>query len=366
MRKAVVICLDGCDPEYLEGRLPNFRRFARSFGNAVVPTTTNVNSVSIITGVYPKEHGITSNFYFDRKLGRAYYMESADSILVENIFEKVSKRGISSALITAKDKLRLLLGKGTSLSFSAEKPARWVVERIGPPPDIYSIEVNEWLFRSLLEVLKGFDPGVSFLMTTDYAMHKFPPESQEAKKNMEMIDKWLGTLLDYVQSKENSEYLVCLTADHGMSNKKRGIDLEKILEKEGIKARFIPIIKDKYVLHHQNLGGSSYLYLGSEREIDDAIDVLSETEGVEEVLSNEEASLTYNLHPERIGDIMVLGEKDVVFGQGEEEIFEVNLRSHGSLHERKVPIFLYGEVFEVMENKDVGSLVLNWMIRGHH
>ncbi len=318
--------------------------------------------MSIITGAYPKEHGITSNFYYDRRLRKAYYMESAASILIENMFEKAAKRGISSALITAKDKLRLLLGKGTNLSFSAEKPLRWVVERIGPPPSIYSIEVNEWLFRSLLEVLREFDPVISFLMTTDYVMHKFPPESQEAKGNMRMIDKWLEKVLDYVESKENSEYLVCLTADHGMSNKKRGIDLEKILEKEGIRARSIPIIKDRYVLHHKNLGGSSYLYLDSESKIKNAIDILSKTEGVEEVLSNKEASLTYNLHPERIGDIMVLGEKDVVFGQGEEEVFEVNLRSHGSLHERKVPIFFYGGIFEAKENKDIGSLVLNWIM----
>jgi len=362
MKRAIVICLDGCDPEYLEERLPNFHRFKQRFGDAIVPTTTNVNSVSIITGVYPKEHGITSNFYYDRKLGKAYYMESADSILVENIFEKVTKRGFKSALITAKDKLRILLSRGTSLSFSAEEPTRWVVDRIGPPPDIYSIEVNEWLFRSFLEVLRGFDPDLSFLMTTDYVMHKFPPESQEAKRNMRMIDKWLGTLLDYVESKKTSEYLVCLTADHGMSNKIKGIDLEKLLEKEGIKARSIPIIKDRYILHHQNMGGSSYLYVNVESEIENAIDVLSGTEGIEEVLSREEASLIYNLHPDRIGDIMVLGEKDVVFGQGEKEFFEVNLRSHGSLHERKVPIFVYGDVFEVKENKDIGSLVLNWLM----
>ncbi len=362
MKKAIIICLDGCDPEYLEETLPNFRRFEQRLGLAIVPTTTNVNSVSIITGVYPREHGITSNFYYDRKLGKAYYMESADSILVENIFEKIAKRGLKSVLITAKDKLRALLGKGASLSFSAERPIGWIVDKIGPPPEIYSIEVNEWLFRSFFEVLKKFNPDLIFLMTTDYAMHKFPPKSKEAKRYMRTIDKWLGSLIDYIESQRSPEnFLVCLTADHGMSEKRRGIDLEKLLEKEGIKARSIPIIKDRYVVHHQNLGGSSYLYL--ESGVGKALEILSETEGIEKALSKEEATMLYNLHPDRIGDIMVLGEKDVVFGRGKEDFFHVNIRSHGSLHERKVPIFIYGESFDAKENKDVGPMVFDWLTR---
>ncbi len=364
MKKAIIICIDGCDPEYLEDRLPNFCRFRQRFGLAIVPTITNVNSVSIITGVYPKDHGITSNFYYDRKSGKAYYMESADSILVENIFERAARSGLTSALITAKDKLRTLLGKGTSLSFSAEKPPSWIIDKIGPPPKIYSVEVNEWLFKSFLEVIKDFDSDLSFLMTTDYVMHKFPPESQEAKRNMRMIDKWLGILLDYLETRNSSEYLVFLTADHGMSNKTKGLDLEKLLEKEGIKAKSIPIIKDRYVVHHQNLGGSSYLYLEAESKVKDAMEVLSGTEGIEHVMSREEASSTFNLHPDRIGDIFILGERDVVFGKGEKGLFDVKIRSHGSLHERKVPIFVYGDSIEVKENKDVGYLALNWVTEG--
>jgi len=360
MKKVVIICIDGCDPKYISETLPNLRRFKQSIGFGVIPTITNVNSVSIITGTYPKDHGITSNFYYDRELDKAVYMESADSILVENIFEKAAKRKLRSTLITAKDKLRTLLSKGTDLSFSAEKPVSWIVEKVGFPPDIYSIEVNEWLFRSLLEVLESFDPDLSLLMTTDYAMHKFPPGSDLANRNMSTIDELVGILIDYVESKRYSDdFLICLTADHGMSEKRRGIDLEKLLKEEGICVRFIPIIKDRYVEHHQNLGGASYLYL--KESVERALEVLSDVEGIEEALSRSEAVELYNLHPDRIGDILVLGEEDVVFGRGRDVLFDVNLRSHGSLHEREVPIFIYDESFELKENKDVGNIALEWL-----
>ena len=359
--KALIVCLDGCDPEYIKGDLPNFSRLERSFGLAVVPTTTNVNAVSIVTGKYPKDHGITSNFYYDKRLKRAYYMESPDFILAESIFERASRMGLRSAMVTAKEKLRKLLSRGVDLSFSAEAPAGWIVDEVGPPPSIYSAEVNSWLFASFLEVLKGFNPDLSLLMTTDYVMHKFPPRSEEARRSMEALDRWLGRLIDYLES-QSEEFLLFLTADHGMSEKSRGIDPEKLLRSEGIEALSVPIIRDRYVLHHSNLGGASYIYLREDEEVDRALEVLSSVDGVEEALSREEAVSLYNLHPDRIGDIFLLGEEDVVFGKGEGEFFQVNLRSHGSLHEREIPIFSYGGPFNVKENKDIAPLVLDWLI----
>ena len=121
---AIVICLDGCGPEYLAATAtPNLDTLAgcgwRVDGQAAVPTVTNVNNVSIVTGVFPETHGITSNYYLDRELGEGVYMESADYLLAPTIFERLARRGLSSALLTAKDKLRTLCqcspGNGPSM-----------------------------------------------------------------------------------------------------------------------------------------------------------------------------------------------------------------------------------------------------------
>lgn len=53
---------------------------------------------------------------------------------------------------------------------------------------------------------------------------------------------------------------LAITADHGMNEKKIKVDLEKIFLKKGIKVKVLPIIKNEYIRHHQNLGGSVYLY----------------------------------------------------------------------------------------------------------
>ena len=48
----------------------------------------------------------------------------------------------------------------------------------------------------------------------------------------------------------------------------------------------------------------------------------------------------FKLMAERVGDIMVLADEETVFGVMEEAEREVRLRSHGSLHESTVPLWV--------------------------
>src|SRR3954447_9015997 len=83
LRPTVVICADGCDPEYIErgiadGVFPTIGSFARrghlGTADAVVPTFTNPNNVSIVTGAPPSVHGIAGNYCLDRESGREIMM----------------------------------------------------------------------------------------------------------------------------------------------------------------------------------------------------------------------------------------------------------------------------------------------------
>ena len=68
---AVVICLDGCEPEYLDvaikqGLMPNLDRIRRTgtsrIAHSVIPSFTNPNNMSIATGRPPSIHGICGNY----------------------------------------------------------------------------------------------------------------------------------------------------------------------------------------------------------------------------------------------------------------------------------------------------------------
>ena len=370
----VVICVDGLDPEYLEAcETPNLTRLGSmgflKTGQCMMPSVTNVNNVSLVTAAYPDTHGISSNYRLVRETGEEIYMESGEYVLAETMFQRLERRGGKSALVTSKDKLRTLLADGATIAVSSEQAPEWVVREVGAPPPIYSLEVNGWVVEAASFIMSRCeDLDVVYISTTDYAMHTYAPEEPESQRHLSILDEAVGKLVE-----SYPDVTLLLTADHGMSRKRRMVDLESALERYGMRAVAVPIIKDRYTVHHSNLGGCSYVYVdyvdpgsGDRRgpmtgdALVEALKVLGETPGVEEALSQEEAVDRFRLHRERIGDIVVMGEPDVVFGDPSETEMPPRLRSHASTHERQVPLLGYNgdfEGFSFQENRDLGRFV---------
>jgi len=336
--KLLILCIDAFGPDYLEGSdTPAMDRMIQegcfAVGRSVIPSVTNVNNVSIITGAPPRAHGITANCFLDESNGEENYMESPELLCCPTVLQRAKAKGLSTALLTSKKKLLRLLKVGTDYALAAEEPDAETVAALGPAPHIYSGEINVWLFKALRRILNEHNPEVVYFATTDYMMHKHVPDSEESRQHIHALDAVLGEILD-----DHPDLEIHLTADHGMSPKTRGIDVARVLRRQGIAARMLPIIKDRYVAHHQNLGGACYVYLDRKDQLADALAILGETPGVEETYAREEAAAVFDLMARRIGDIMILGDRETVFGEFESETVCVNIRSHGSRYESHVPI----------------------------
>ena len=358
-KSTVIICIDGLDPEYLEAcEAPNLWELSKNgfhtTGRCMMPSVTNVNNVSLVTASYPDVHGICSNFWFDPRLGEGTYLESGEYILAETIFQRAQKQGRTSVLVTSKDKLRTLLGDDASITVSSEQPPDWVVAGVGPSPEIYSLEVNGWVIRAAGYIMSQSPADLVYITTTDYAMHTYAPDHPQSQRHLSIMDDAIGELVE-----THPDITLLVTADHGMSRKSRMVDLKGVLESYHIRANALPIIKDRYVVHHANLGGCVYVYLGP-RDLAEGLKVIRETPGVDEALPREEAVERFRLCGERIGDIVVTGEQDVVFGDSAEVEVPPNLRTHGSTHEGPVPLIGYNgdfAEFSFEENRDVGRYV---------
>jgi phosphonoacetate hydrolase len=337
-RKVLIVLIDGGDPQYFEHtEVPNLRRLgAQGFwvqGSCVIPSVTNVNNASVMTASFPREHGITGNFCYDRSTGNGTYMESADFLARETLFQRAKRLGMSTALFTSKVKLQRLLERSTDIAVAGEDPPAEFIAKVGPKCEIYSLEINLWVLEAARVAMREQNPDLVYVSTTDYIMHKYPPEHEMAQRHLHEIDRIIGHIAD-----EQPEREIYVTADHGMSAKHRAINLSIKLTKAGIQAVFVPVIKDKYVVHHDNLGGVGYIYLQDPHTFGDAMGALKEIPGVEQVYSREAAAEQFGLMPERIGDLFVLGEPDVVFGDIEGEEQDIDIRSHGSHHEAAIPI----------------------------
>ena len=367
-KTTVIITVDGYDPEYIEAcKAPNLMALAKQgfyrVGKSMMPSVTNVNNVSIVTGEYPAVHGISSNYRMVRETGEDIYMESGEYILSETLFQRARKMGARTILSTSKDKLRTLLSDGADVAISSEQAPAWAVEGVGEPPPIYSLDVNGWTIRAASHAMKLQSADIVYISTTDFAMHTYAPDEPESQQHISVLDDAIGELVD-----AHPDVTLLLTADHGMNPKRRMVDLAHVLAEKGIGAEAVPIIKDRYVVHHNNLGGCMFMYLhsGDAARIDEAAGILRETPGVERVYSRDEAADELRLNYDRIGDLIVTGDIDTVFGPKElEDSWDDtgaghSLRSHASAHEQDVPIIGYNgdfDGFEFTENRHIGRYV---------
>jgi len=344
-QRAVVIMCDGFGVEYLEqSRMPVLAEWRRKGifrrGRATMPSVTNTNNASICCGVWPDRHGITGNSYFDERSGREAYMETADLLMAPTLFERAKKQGVKSALLSSKKKTTTLLSPGADLILTAEAPSAEWVKRFGPAPDIYSREINYWLWTVAIDLLKNRrDLGCLYIHTTDYPMHTWPPEAAESKEHLSRLDQLFG---EAAAAAPDAAFL--LTADHGMNFKSRCWDLNRACAERGAPIRIaISVDKDKYMKHHRGHSGVAWVYCNSPRDIDRVAKTLASIEGVELVLPRSEAAERYHLMASRIGDLIVLADKDTVFGEldSPSERLPAEYRAHGSLHEMDVPIVIH-------------------------
>jgi len=376
-RPLVVVCIDGCQYEYITaavaaGAAPYLGRLLAGAGttfmaDCVMPSFTNPNNLSIVTGVPPAVHGICGNYFYDAERGEEVMMNDPRYLRVGTILAAFSAAGAKVAVITAKDKLRKLLGhQMQDICFSSEKAGEVtlaengienVVARVGMPvPSVYSAALSEFIFVAGVKLMERERPDIMYLSTTDYVQHKAAPGTKAANDFYAMIDRNVARL-------DALGATVVLTADHGM-NAKHGGDgepnviylqdtLDAWLGKNA--ARVILPITDPYVVHHGALGSFALVYLGASRDQAAVGQRIAALPGIELVLARSAAAARFELPPERIGDLVVVSQQDTVIGTSRERHdlsgLDVPLRSHGGISEQKVPLIVNRSVSQQPQSR---------------
>ena len=379
-RPVVVICIDGCEPEYVSraiaaGTAPFLERVvARGTSleaDCVIPSFTNPNNMSIVTGVPPSVHGICGNFFYDREAGAEVMMNDPKYLRVGTILAAFADAGAKVAVVTAKDKLRRLLGKDLrGTCFSAESADAAGVQLAGMPvPSVYSAQLSEFVFAAGVGLMKQARPDLMYLSTTDYVQHKAPPGSPAANAFYRMMDGYLAQL-------DELGALVAITADHGMNDKFGADGLPNVVYLQDVldgwlgraAARVILPITDPYVVHHGALGSFATAYLPAGADAASLIARLSSMDGVELALASEAACRRFELPADRLGDIVVIARRHAVLGTSRDRHdlsgLDAPLRSHGGLSEQSVPLLFNCRLGAAasdrrLRNFDVFDLALN-------
>jgi len=348
-QRTIVVMIDGFGEDYYRNsNMPNLNKMEKDgifkIVPSIMPAVTNVNNVAIATGELPNKHGITGNVWYNPKTKEEEFIEDPDLIIAPTIFDRAKTLGIKSALFSVKKKTVDIMAINTNISLCPEcdgaEESEWA-KKFGPPPGVYTKEVSYWIMESALHTMnKNPDLGLIYIHTTDYPMHTWAPEDPNSKEFLHKIDEYIGKLQDAAP-----DAAILVTADHGLNHKDFCWDLEKAcaIRKTPIRIAISPE-KDRYFKHHRGMGGSAYVYLKKTKDLEKVKKTLLSLDGVEAVLTKQEAIEKYGLLPDRVGDLMVLGNKLTVFGQladVESEKLPANYRSHGSTYECIVPLFVY-------------------------
>ena len=367
----VVICCDGSEPDYMElamaeGLMPNLKKMIamgeNTRGLCVIPSFTNPNNLSIVTGTPPAVHGICGNYLIDPVTGLETMMNDPKWLRAPTIFEKFQKAGAKIAVVTAKDKLRLLLGMGlafdgTAVAFSSEHADKatpkdngidGVCAMVGMAvPEVYSAELSEFVFAAGVKLLASMKPDLMYLSTTDYVQHKYAPGSKGANSFYKMMDGYLGRL-------DAQGAIVVIVADHGMkakhlpSGEPDVIYLQDALDKSfgvGTTKVILPIT-DPYVQHHGALGSFATVYVKG-ISVEDASAFIAKQPGIDVVLDRAQGCARFELPEDRMGDIIVVsggstGSKVIGTSRAKHDLSGLNepLRSHGGLTEQTIPVIV--------------------------
>ena len=388
----VVVCIDGSEPDYIEaavtdGVMPFMARMLANGANlradCVVPSFTNPNNLSIVTGRPPVVHGISGNYFLNPDTGEEVMMNDPALLRAPTLFPAFQDAGAGIAIVTAKDKLRRLLGHGLrfgadgAICFSSEKADQatlaengieGVPELVGMDvPSVYSAELSEFVFAAGCKLMAARRPDLMYLSTTDYVQHKHAPGSAGANAFYAMMDGYLAQL-------DEMGTVLSLTADHGMNAKHNDtgapdvIFLQDVLDGwlgEGA-ARVILPITDPYVVHHGALGSFATAYLPDAVDAQELAGRLSELDGIEYAAPKSDACARFELPEDRMGDLVVVSEINKVIGTRPDRHdlsgLEVPLRSHGGVSEQTVPLLFNRPVDAAgrsLRNFDAFDLALN-------
>lgn len=378
-KPVVVICIDGCADEYLDttlahGRMPNLQKMSvsgyRGMVRCALPSFTNVNNSSIVTGVPPSEHGICGNFFYDSDNDVEVMMNSAEYLRRETILAAASAAGRKVGVVTAKEKLRNILSYNMEgIAFSSEKANQAVLDTHGienveevtglKTPEIYSADASLFVLRAGVALLSKGLADFLYLSLTDYMQHTYAPDAPESLDFYEKMDTELGKLLELGA-------VIGATADHGMNAKVKEDGSPNVLyietmlnDKFGDGFRVICPITDPYVKHHGALGSYVVVHLDDLSKTSEVKQWLALQPGITEVYDKETGCRILEQPADRTGDLMVLTGRDVVAGRTpahhDLDALDGTLRSHGGRYEEMVPLVISHPLNDLYMRKAMGD-----------
>jgi len=367
--RVIIVSIDSMNNDFLFNRYenpdfvhtPNMGALVRNGAaftdaEAVMPTKTQVNHITMVSGSYAEKIGVPGNYVYDVNKTGLFFFEKyvypwkrPGIIKADTIFQAMEREDpdYTSAVVAGKN----FVGRPIWADIQvAPGYVTKTAERLGVKkfPEVQFFDApDEWTMDNTLLVLEEADPDIMLvnLAFLDPVQHIFGHGSMEAWATLSWADHQLGRLLKYLtESGKLGGTLIVLTADHGQSNKWESVNIGRVLRTNGVRSE---VVAD---------GSFASIFLKDGGDPERAVGVLEGVEGVDGVWYGEGLD-EIRIRTPYTGDIAIsLRPPYEAYSRFKEPFIGV----HGGLQQRFVPLIFFGPYVKrgvVMEKASLTDIV---------
>ena len=343
MQRVAVINVVGLSESLLGPAMPRLTAFAERAGRVsfrpAFPAVTCTAQSSILTGTCPREHGIVANGWYDRESAEVRFWKQSNHLVHgRKVWEELRERlpgftcaklfwwyNMYSSADFAMTPRPLYPADGRKVFDIHTQPMDWreqVKSDLGdfPFPSFWGpaagIACSAWIAAAARWTEDRESPTLSlvYLPHLDYGLQKFGPGAPEMVAEFEAIDRVVGDLIDYYESRRVRPIVI---SEYGISPVNRPIHLNRLFRREG----WIQI-KEELGRETLDAGGCrvfavadhqvAHVYLQDPSMLGRVRAFLDEVPGVAEVRAAAEMWGS-GVGAQRAGDLVVVAEEDAWF-----------------------------------------------------
>lgn len=212
----VLLSIDGFAYEYLHKHKPPNMLALSTVGvqaklAPVYPSKTFPNHLSIITGKYPIQHGITNNAFYSPELGKHYRLgagkKDAAWLKADPLWTVAEQQGLKTAVYFWPESEALGKQPTYNIPFNTKDSNQKRFDQI-----------LQWLALPSEQRPRFI---VSYFSSVDSAGHTYGPNSNEVAQSIKEIDALIGKFIAKLSSDVSEDITLILVSDHGMMEKDR-------------------------------------------------------------------------------------------------------------------------------------------------
>ena len=343
MKKTLVVDIVGLSRSLIGSHTPFLEQWLKthhcSFVQPMLPAVTTAVQSTYLTGLWPKDHGIVGNGWYDREeCDIKFWKQSNKLVHGEKIWERAKREDPTFSCaqicwwynmyadvdysVTPRPQYH---ADGVKLPdcYTHPQELRDVLQSElgtfplfhywGPGADIRS---SAWIARAAMKVDAIHDPTLTlvYLPHLDYCLQKFGPRGQEIPEELRRLDAVVQELVGYFE-RQGADVL--LLSEYGITEVHHPIHINRLLREHGYLR-----IREEQGLELLDPGASpafavsdhqiAHVYVQPQTDLAALKRWLKQVPGIAEVLDQTDQE-AYHVHHERSGDLLVLAEPDSWF-----------------------------------------------------